>query len=171
MASIGLGLTIAIFFISMGEGVYGQVSNEAVRMQAGQITLEHPGYQAAPAVDLRIGGVEDLRRSIDKLEGVERTKLLIPGQGVANSSAGAVGVSIVGVEPSVEWKTSPLARNIVSGEYLADDDDRKVVLGRHLAEQLKLDLGSKIVLTTNNAQGQLVEELCRVKGIFRTGLG
>ena len=169
MASIALGLALAIFFLSMGEGVYGQVSEEAVRMHAGQITLEHPDYQTAPAVDLRIGGVSALRASIEKLEGVERTKLLILGQGVANSGAGAVGVSIMGVEPSVEAITSPLARDIVQGEYLADGDERLVILGNHLAEQLRLELGSKIVLTTNNARGELVEELCRVKGIFRTG--
>jgi putative ABC transport system permease protein len=88
---------------------------------------------------------------------------------VANSGAGGVGVTVMGVEPSVEMKSSPLAQDIVTGDYLTDSDDRMVVLGGRLAEQLKLNLGSKIVLTTNNAQGQLVEELCRVKGIFRTG--
>ncbi len=169
MTSISLGLTIAIFFTALVEGVFRQVVNEAIRMQAGHITLENPEYQTSPAVDLRIGGVENLRRRIEGIEAVEQTKLLIWGQGVANSGAGGVGVMVMGVEPSVEMKTSPLAQDIVAGAYLADSDDRMVVLGGHLAEQLKLKLGSKIVLTTNNAQGQLVEELCRVKGIFRTG--
>jgi ABC-type lipoprotein release transport system permease subunit len=169
MASICLGLTIAIFFFAMAEGVFRQLVNEAVRMQAGHITLETPDYQTSPAVDLFIGDVENLRRRIEGIEAVEQTKLLIWGQGVANSGAGGVGVTIMGVEPSVELKTSPLARDIVMGDYLTDNDDRMVVLGAHLAEQLRLQLGSKLVLTTNNAQGQLVEELCRVKGIFRTG--
>ena len=169
VSSIALGLTIAIFFIALAEGVYSRLVDEGVRMQAGHITLENREYQAAPAVDLRIGNVEVLRKRIEKIGAVERTKLLVWGQGVAGSSAGAVGVSIMGVEPSIEAKTSPLAQSIVTGEYLVDSDDRKVVLGGHLAEELKVDVGSKIVLTTNNVEGQLVEELCRVKGIFRTG--
>jgi putative ABC transport system permease protein len=168
-ASIALGLIIAIFFIAMAEGVYSQVVNEGVRMQAGHITLENPDYQTAPAIDLRIGAVGIIRKRIEGIEAVEQTKLLIWGQGVANSGAGSVGVLIMGVEPSVEAKSSPLARDIVAGGYLSDDDDRKVVLGAHLAKDLKLGLGNKIVITTNNARGQLVEELCRVKGIFRTG--
>lgn len=169
MASIGLGLTIAVFFLSMAEGVYSQVSDEAVRMQAGNITIEHPDYETAPAVDLRIGGVEELSRMIREIPSVERTKLLILGQGVANSSAGGVGVSIMGVEPSVEAAGSPLAKHITAGEYLAETDDRLVVLGAHLAEELKLEPGSKLVFTTTNARGELVEELCRVKGIFSMG--
>ena len=168
-ASIALGLIIAIFFIAMAEGVYEQIVNDGVRMQAGHITLENPDYQMAPAIDLRIGDVENIRKFIKKIEAVEEAKLLVWGQGVANSGAGAVGVSIMGVEPAVEIKNSPLARDIVAGSYLAEDDDRKVVLGEHLAKELKIGLGNKIVITTNNARGELVEELCRVKGIFRTG--
>jgi ABC-type lipoprotein release transport system permease subunit len=169
VASIGLGLSIAIFFIAMAEGVYSQVVDDGVRMQAGHITLENPGYQTAPAVDLRIGGVTKLRMQIERIAAVDRTKLLIWGQGVANSSAGAVGISVMGVEPTIEITMSPLARHIVAGSYLTEDDDQKVVLGSLLAEQLKLRPGSKLVLTSNNAQGQLVEELCRVKGVFHLG--
>ncbi|MEQ8254247.1 MAG: ABC transporter permease, partial [Smithellaceae bacterium] len=51
-ASIALGLIIAIFFIAMAEGVYEQIVNDGVRMQAGHITLENPDYQMAPAIDL-----------------------------------------------------------------------------------------------------------------------
>jgi ABC-type lipoprotein release transport system permease subunit len=169
MTSIALGLTIAIFFISLGEGVHSQVVAEATRMQAGHITLEDPEYQTAPAVDLRIGDVEELRARIGTIAAVQQAKLLILGQGVANSGAGSMGVSVMGVEPSVEIKTSPLAQRIVKGSYLDDQDDRMAVLGSYLAEQLRLGVGNKIVLTTNNAQGQLVEELCRVKGIYSMG--
>ena len=168
-ASIALGLVIAIFFIAMAEGVYEQIVNDGVRMQAGHITLENPDYQTAPAIDLRIGDVYGIRQQIKSIVAVEETKLLIWGQGVANSGAGAVGVSIMGVEPAVEIKNSPLARDIVSGAYLSENDDRKAVLGEHLAKELKLEPGSKIVITTNNARGELVAELCHVKGIFRTG--
>ncbi len=169
MVSIALGLAIAIFFIAMAEGVYSQIVDEAVRMQAGHVTLENPAYQTAPSVDLTITVPGDLRERIQRMDTVDQTKLLILGQGVANSGAGGVGVSMMGVEPSAEKRTSPLARHIILGSYLEDEDNRKVVLGEHLAKQLKVQVGNKVVLTTNNAQGQLVEELCRVKGLFRTG--
>jgi ABC-type lipoprotein release transport system permease subunit len=92
--------------------------NDAVRMQAGHITLEHPDYRDAPSVDLFVTNLFSLRTKIEKLSEVERTKLLISGEGVARSGAGAVGVSVMGVEPSVEMITSPLAKNISAGDYL-----------------------------------------------------
>jgi len=169
VVSIGFGLALAVFFIAVAEGAYSQLVEQVVRMQAGHVTIENPAYRDAPAIDLRVDGVGRLRAEIERLDQVESTKLLILGQGVARSGAGAVGVSLMGVEPAGEAKTSPLSRNLVAGQYLAPEDDALVVIGRELAERLKLDLGRKLVLTTNDVSGQLKEELCRVKGVFATG--
>jgi ABC-type lipoprotein release transport system permease subunit len=169
VASITLGLTCVILFVSLAEGVYGQLIDDAVRMQAGHITLEHPAYRDAPAVDLRIGDVAALRRRIEGLPRVERTKALVLGQGVARSGAGAVGIAMLGVEPAAEVGSSPLARRIIAGTYLDGGDGAHVVVGAELAARLDLAAGKKLVLASNDASGALVEALFRVKGIFRTG--
>jgi ABC-type lipoprotein release transport system permease subunit len=167
--SIGFGLTCAIFFIAIGEGVYAQLIDQVVRMQAGHITLENPKYRDAPAVDLWIKAPELLRSQIESLPQVERTKMIILGQGIARSGSGNVSATLMGIEPSVELETSPLARHMVDGRYLNDDDGPWVVIGSELAQRLKLRVGKKMVLTTNDAAGNLVDELCRIRGIFETG--
>jgi len=169
VSSIGLGLTFAIFFISLGEGVYDQMIDQVVRMQAGHITLEHPDYRDAPAVDLWINVSERLRVYIESFKKVEKTKLIVFGQGIAKSGAGNMATAIMGVEPSVEIQSSPLARNIVTGSYIEKGDNPFVVVGIEMAERLNLRVGKKMVISTNDVNGDLVEELCRVKGIFKTG--
>ncbi|MGW8221412.1 MAG: ABC transporter permease [Syntrophobacteria bacterium] len=167
--SIGFGLACTVFFIAIGEGVYAQLIDQVVRMQAGHITIENPNYRDAPAVDLWVKAPESLRSRIERLPQVERTKLIIMGQGIARSGSGDVSATLMGIEPSVEMDTSPLVRHIVAGRYLNDDDGPWVVIGSELAKRLKLAVGKKMVLTTNDAAGNLVDELCRVRGIFETG--
>ena len=167
--SIGFGLACTVFFIAIGEGVYAQLIDQVVRMQAGHITMENPGYRDAPAVDLWVKAPESLRSQIERLPQVERTKLIIMGQGIARSASGDISATLMGIEPSVELDTSPLVRHIVAGRYLNDDDGPWVVIGSELAKRLKLAVGKKMVLTTNDAAGNLVDELCRVRGIFETG--
>jgi ABC-type lipoprotein release transport system permease subunit len=170
VVSIGLGLTCAVFFICFAEGVYHQLIEDVVRMQAGHVTVEHKDYQAAPAVDLFVGNAERLRTRIGELAEVQETKLLVLGQGVARSGTGSVGASVMGVEPSVEAKMSMLPRHMVGGRYLEDADEARVVVGTKLAERLHLAEGKKLVLTTNDASGALTEELFRVAGVFETGV-
>lgn len=167
--SIGFGLACTVFFIAIGEGVYAQLIDQVVRMQAGHITMENPGYRDAPAVDLWVKAPESLRSQIERLPQVERTKLIIMGQGIARSASGDISATLMGIEPSVELDTSPLVRHIIAGRYLNDDDGPWVVIGSELAKRLKLAVGKKMVLTTNDAAGNLVDELCRVRGIFETG--
>ena len=169
LTSIGFGVGIALFFIALGEGMYAKMVGDVVRMQAGQVTLQHPDYEAAPAVDLWVRADADLRKRIEALEPVERTKRIISGQGIARSATGNVGVSLMGVDPDVERRLSPLATHISSGEYLSNTDKSKVVIGSGLAERLDLEVGKKLVITSNDAAGNLVEQLCRVKGIFHSG--
>ena len=167
--SIGMGLMFAIFFISLGEGMYAQMVDQVVRMQAGYITLQHPEYREAPAVDLWIEIPERVRRDIERRPEVENTKVLVLGRGIAKSGAGSVATAIMGVEPAVELGSSPLAAHIVEGAYLDEHETSLVVVGFEMAERLNLAAGKKMVIATNDVNGVLVERLCRVKGIFRTG--
>ena len=169
VSAIAFGLALAVFFIAFGDGVYNQLIDDATRMQGGHFTLEHPDYREAPAVDLFVGGVSGLQQRLEGLDGVQGTKALVLGQGVARSGHGAVGVSVMGVEPALEAASSPLAGGIVSGSYLEKGDGRKVVLGEKLARRLELRTGKKLVIATNDASGEIVEELFRVKGTFEIG--
>lgn len=169
VCSIALGLTFAIFFIALAEGAYEQMIEQMVRIQSGHITLEHPEYRQAPSVDLWITVPPQLRSEVEKWRDVEETKLVILGQGIVKSGAGNMATAIMGVEPSVEKASSPVARNLITGKYLEASDKSQVVVGSEMAERLKLAVGKKLVIATNDVTGTLVEELCRVKGIFRTG--
>ncbi len=169
LVSIVLGVALTSFIVAMSEGVYGKLVDDAVRMQAGHVCLQHPDYLDEPSADLTVRGVPGLRRRIAALEQVEATKILILGEVLVKSANGATGAALMGVEPGVEARTSILAEKLVAGRYLEPGDEARIVIGATMAKQLKLEEGKKAVLTANSRDGELVEEMCRVSGIFRTG--
>ena len=168
VSAIGFAVAIAVFFIAFAEGVYAQLIDQAVRMQSGHVTVQHSDYADAPAIDLAVSDVPRLRQELARLPGVETTKVLVVGQGIARTSHGTVGAAALGVEPEAEAATSVIAAKIVEGTYL-DGSPRSAVVGTVLADRLRLAVGKKLVLASNDAKGDLVEELVRVQGIFATG--
>jgi ABC-type lipoprotein release transport system permease subunit len=162
-------LCLAVYFLAIADGMYGRLLHDVLRMQAGNLTVENAQHLDAPSIDLMLDSVPDLRDRIEQVPGVSTTKELIVGQGVANSAEGAVGTVIVGVQPSVEASMSPLVKRLVTGSYLQDGDERAVVLGAKMASRLGLAVGNKLVLSTNDTGGQMVQQMVRVKGIFETG--
>ena len=169
VASLAAALTLAVYFLAIADGMYGRLLHDVLRMQAGNLTVEHRQHLDAPSIDLVLNRVPELRQQLQQLPGVSRTKQLVVGPGVATSGSGAVGVAIVGVEPAVEASMSPLLKRLVEGTYLADGDERSIIVGTELARRLELKVDSKLVLSANDVHGQLIQQMVRVKGIFRTG--
>jgi ABC-type lipoprotein release transport system permease subunit len=169
VSAIGFALTVTVFFIAFAEGVYDQLIHDAVRMRSGHVTLEHPDYRKAPAIDLVVDDAWSLRRKLGDLPEVASTKALIQGQGVLRSGYDSVGVALSGVEPEVERESSPLADRIVAGSYLAESDDNRAVIGGTLAERLEVEVGDKMVIMSNDPEGNIVQRLVRVRGVFSTG--
>jgi ABC-type lipoprotein release transport system permease subunit len=168
-ASISLSVALALFFLALAAGLYGNLVRGVARMEAGNLTVERPEYEDEPAVELVVNGVAALRARLEQLPGVAATKALVLGQGVARSGGGSAAALVMGVEAAAEARMSPLARKLVAGAYLADGDGRAAVVGAELAGRLGLSTGSRLVVSASAADGELVEQLFRVKGIFRTG--
>jgi ABC-type lipoprotein release transport system permease subunit len=81
-------------------------------------------------------------------------------------------ILLEGIRPESEKKVSTLAENIKSGDFLSTEatcSPGEILIGTRLAKSLKVDLGEKVVLLTQSADGSLGNELFRVKGIYETG--
>jgi ABC-type lipoprotein release transport system permease subunit len=169
VASIAFGLFFIISMAGLQEGALRDAINKGARLQAGHITIEHQDYRTEPSIDLFVRNAEGLAADVGGLQQTDAVKLVIAGEGVARSGAGAFGIAIAGVSPDVERAESLIAEEIIAGDYLEVSDESKVVIGAILAERLKLKPGKKLVIAANDINGQLVERLYRVKGVFRTG--
>jgi ABC-type lipoprotein release transport system permease subunit len=170
VSAIVVGTALALFFVTMADGTYKKLIDEAVRMGAGYVTVEHREYGEDLAIGLTVDGVPGLFEEALGIPGVTGVKALIQGQAVISTGSGSAGVGFIGVDPEAERGVSPLAQKIVEGRYLEPGDERGIIVGVRLAERLKLEPGKKMVVTANDAQGELVNEMLRVTGVFRTGM-
>jgi ABC-type lipoprotein release transport system permease subunit len=78
-----------------------------------------------------------------------------------------VGVALVAVDPVREAGVSVLPESVTQGRWL-DGESRRVVLGERLARRLEVGLGDKVVVSAQDASGDVTGEAFRVGGLFRT---
>ena len=167
--AVAFGVALTLFFLGFADGIYNQLIDDAARLQSGHLTIQHRDYLDAPAIDLFIHDAESLGERAAKIPGVLAAKRLIHGQGMARSGSDSNGVAVMGVDPITEPTLSPIAKHITEGEYLRSDDERWVLIGDDMARRLDLAPGKKLVLSANDVDGELVEGLFRVRGIFHSG--
>lgn len=168
-AAISFGLAMIVFTVAFQEGSYEDMITTGVSQLAGHVVVQAPGYQEEKdeklVVERSSQVAETLRQAFPEATIARRISV----SGLLVSTTGSVGAGLVLVEPSAEASVITLDDKVVDGEWLDDEDDRGIVIGRGMAELLGVELGDRLVYMGQHGGEEVASRLFRVKGIFRTG--
>ena len=170
--SIGFGVMLAVTFTGSGDYWYTNMINAGATMGLGHITIEPHGYNQTPSLDKRLLNAGEVRKHVLTMRGVSNAIVRIMGQAMFASASKTVGGMFLAVDPSQESPDQNLLlRSLIQGQLFPGTDGRGIVVGSKMAKKLNLRIGKKLVYTTTDVSGEIVSEIARVTGIFKTGVG
>jgi ABC-type lipoprotein release transport system permease subunit len=139
----------------------------AVGNLTGHVKILSPGYLADPSIENSFALGEDFQPGIDsKLLVGWTSRVVVPG--VIISEHHTRGVQLVGIDPADEVSISFLGSAELQGEMLKGVTDRRVLIGRAMAEKLKTRVGRRVVLMSQGGDGRNREAGFRIAGIYDT---
>jgi putative ABC transport system permease protein len=170
-----LGIGLLMFIRALEGGAHLMYVDTATRMGTGHIALEHPDYMGSQDLVDRIAA-RDLELALRAVSeevppgGLVAVFPQVNVGGLAQSASSSIPVRIAGVDPELERDVSFFADKVVEGRFLEAGDRLEAVVGVGVAERLRLELGSRLVLMAAGAEGDLESQLVLVTGLFRTGV-
>ena len=174
-AAMIVGGALMVFSLSIGDGGHEQWIESGARMGSGHIAIQAPNFQKSRKIDDRLvasarSAAESALRSQTVADHMLAAVPQLAVLGLASSPTGARPAQIIGVDPIAESEFSILDDKLIEGRYLEPDDRLAAYVGAGLLEGLDLRLGSRFVLTAQDADGEIASQLVRVAGIYRTGV-
>lgn len=169
----GFGVMFAMgAFVFLGAfvtGYYRQIVENATGFISGDGQIQHRDFKARlePALALESG--PELLAAVAQARGVRAAGARVQSPGLVSSPNGAEPVQLLGVQPDRERSVTFLYRSIRVGRYLDAARDHEVVIGRKLAERLRVEVGEKVVVMGQDVHGALASEAFVVVGLFDTG--
>ena len=163
-----LGLWAGAFIMAYSFGIMGQRLEDAIESEISHIQLHHPEYQKDFDVKYNISQSDEILKTILKDPEVKASSARILAMGMVNSPNNSTGGKLIGINPEHENQLTGLKSILIDGEYLDISDKNKVFIGQKLAEKLKIKVRSKIVLTFQDENKDIVAGAFRVKGIFKS---
>lgn len=141
-----------------------------INAQIGHVQVMRPGYRDKGLGDpfnylLPEGSSE--QAAITEMPEVKAMGARLSFSGLISQGEATVAFIGDGVEPDKERLLSS-ALHITSGEALSSADARSVILGKGLAANLGVQVGSTVVLMATTASGGINAVECRVRGLFVT---
>jgi len=169
--SIGFGVLLAVTFTGTGDYGYTNMINAGASMGLGHITIEPNGYNQTPSLDKRMQDSGQILERVVAMPGVDSATVRIMGQAMFASASKAVGGMFIAIDPARESADhNLLIRSMTKGELFPGPGGRAIVVGSKMAKKLNLRMGKKLVYTTTDINGEIVSEIARVSGIFKTGV-
>lgn len=171
LAVVAVGVWSVIAFNSLIHAWADASLAGSLRNMTGEAQLHAPGYLDDP----------DMKRSFPAPSGKLAAYLDSPAikawaprvrtPAIVQSEYQTLPVTLVGIDPGREAGVSFIADALRHGRQLRDRNDDGLLLGRHLAERLKTEVGKRVVIMANDAKGELVQRGARVVGIYGAAPG
>ena len=166
LAAIAVAVAGVVLLNTMLRGMEGEVREVVLDNLTGHVKVLRSGYLADPGIQHGFELPADWQAGLDAetLRGWA-ARLRVPT--VVMSERETRGAQLVGVDPAREG-ISFIGRASVVGEPLAGAQDRRLLMGRALAEQLRTAVGRRVVLVTQAADGRAREVGYRVAGVYES---
>jgi ABC-type lipoprotein release transport system permease subunit len=168
-------MALLVFSRALAEGGHEDWIDAGVRLGSGHVSIQAPEYRRRRTIEHRLSDEDRLavETALAEPEIARRLVAAAPRltvQGLASSASSALPVAVTGVDPEAEQGFSLLPDRLEAGRYLEPGDRLHAYVGARLAERLHLEPGDRFVLTAQDESGEIVGQMARVVGTFRTGI-
>jgi ABC-type lipoprotein release transport system permease subunit len=166
--SIVLGIWAATFLVAFSFGLNDQRTREAIESTISHIQIHNTEFSKDQDVRFWIDNPDQYRDILDTSKTVRGYSERIILGGMISSPTTANAARIMGVDPEREASVTNISTKIEDGAWFEGISKNPVVIGAKLAEKLKVKVRSKVVLTFQDEEGDLITGAFRVAGIFKT---
>lgn len=168
IAAVVVGLWSGIFLMAYYNGMIQQRVSSAIATEVSHIQLHHPEFRKD--YELRFA-IPDGQRTLQEIQSLPQVKYAagrIIVKGMVASASGSCGMSINAVMPTQEDSLTHLSAKKTAGNYFNSQKSNEILVSEKTLHKLKLKLKNKVVLTFQDAAGNLASGAFRIIGTFKT---
>lgn len=168
IVAIATGLWGGMFAAAIFQGLSDQRFRTGIEQEFSHVQVHHPEFLAEQNSRYTVGEKNEIYSVLSQHPEV----IAFSGRsivfGMIATANQTKGIKILGVDPAMEAATTLLQDNIIEGDFLDVGGRNPVIIGKTLADKMKARVGSRVVITFQDLNNELVSVACRVAGIFQT---
>lgn len=168
MLSIAVGLFAGIAVLALYKGMMKSRVRIAIDAEVGHLQLHDNNFKKDYEPKFVVHNGEEILNAINKIPGVKLAAPRSITNGMLATATGSAGVQINGIIPEKEYTASQLKQKIIEGKPFDTVKKNEVMIGKKLANKMKLKTGSKLVLTFTDTSGNIVSGAFRVAAIYQS---
>jgi len=168
--AVAMGLALLVLMASFVAGeIQGTLTN-TIRLESGHLQVRAASYdENKVSLDWKdlVADPTSVAAQLQSLPQVQVASPRLIASGIVTMGDQSRGVQVIGIDPA-SAANLPFQQGLVAGQFLQPDDREGVLIGKPLADKLKLSVGDQINLLVNLSDGGVDQQLFTIRGIYTT---
>ncbi len=166
--AVALGLTAGIFSSAFFSGMMNQRVKQVISNEISSIQIHDTNFRETTELEYYIPEASLISEKIKSLDNIAGVSNRIIIYSMISSAETASGVKITGIDPEMEKTVTGISTKIIDGKYFEGVSRNPIVIGKKLAEKLKVKVRSKIVITVQDVDKNITGGAFRIAGIYES---
>lgn len=166
--AIAVGLWGAVMTLGITNGMMAERQRTTIEQHISHIQIHNPEFLKDDNIRNHIEKPEALFTTLDAAPEVKAYSARTMVSGMLATTTLTTGVQLIGVDAAMEDQTTDIESNIIEGRYLDVEGRNLLLIGQTLADKIKAQVRSRVVLTFQDEHNEIISAAFRVCGIYRT---
>ena len=163
-------IAVGIWAIALTVGFINSLSDSFIRNSINydysHLQIHHPQFLQEPEARYSIRNPRPIIDYLQQNPDVKAYSQRVLINGMIASTRASAGVQIYGINLDQEKAVTSLDSLLTEGNYFTEKPRNAILISRKLADKLKAELRTKLVLTFQDMEGNVTAGAFRVQGIF-----
>ena len=168
MLSVAIGLVAGIAVLALYKGMMSNRIKNVIYAESGHIQIHDKEFKKDYEPQFIIRNARALVSELKKDPAIKLIATRTVTQGMLATTTGSAGVQINGIDTAMENSVSGLRQKIREGNGFDPAKKNQVLIGKKLADKMKLKVGGKLVLTFTDADANMISAAFRVAAIYQS---
>lgn len=166
--SVAIGFFAGIAVMALYKGMLRSRLRTVIDREVGHLQVHNTDFKKDYEAAYVIKEKDRLKSFLQQLPEVKSFTTRSIAQGMLATATGSAGVQVNGVSALSENVVSQLNKKIVQGHNFDSNRHHQVLIGKKLADKMKIKVNNKIVLTFTDRENAISSAAFRVTGIYQT---
>ena len=163
---IGSSMGVMIGLEGLYDGMSQHMIDKSKRSDCGELSLYAPHYRLEHDIAYRIGHAAQKIKVLEEMRGVRIALYRLKVDGLAQTANKSNPAALIGIDLPDEQRFGDFSAFIQDGEL--DFGGNGALIGSELAKKLKVDVGSRVIFTSQDSQNEIQSIALRIRAIIRT---
>ena len=163
---IAVSMSMMLSIQGLYDGMTLSMIEKTKRSDSGEISIYAKGYRLSKTITNSIKNVSKIKKVLEAKPEIDALAIRIKADGLSATARKSSFSTMIGIDLKEEEHFGTFSEFLKEGEVTFSK--RGVLLGSELAKTLKVKIGSKVIFSAQDSDGEINAMALKVRGIMQT---